>query len=106
EVTGRSDRRELYRLVSVGAGYQMQDMIEANPELLGTTQSGWVPAASTVELHMSLHECRRTFCKQVDEEDTEKDDAHCRCQHASKLEQLLTPAAPGQPGFDFVASFL
>ncbi|MEJ2128007.1 MAG: phosphate ABC transporter permease PstA, partial [Woeseiaceae bacterium] len=50
EVTGRSDRRELYRLVSVGAGYQMQDMIEANPELLGTTQSVWVPAASTVDM--------------------------------------------------------
>ena len=36
EVSGRSERRELYRLVSIGAGYQMQDMIEANPELLAT----------------------------------------------------------------------
>jgi phosphate transport system permease protein len=50
EVTGRSDRRELYRLVSVGAGYQMRDMIEANPELLGSSQSVWVPAASTVDM--------------------------------------------------------
>jgi phosphate transport system permease protein len=50
EVSGRSDRRELYRLVSVGAGYQMQDMILANPELLGTTQTIWVPAASTVDM--------------------------------------------------------
>ena len=49
-VTGRSDRRELYRLASVGAGYQMQDMIEADPELLGTAQTIWVPASSTVDM--------------------------------------------------------
>jgi phosphate transport system permease protein len=50
EVTGRGDRRELYRLVSVGAGYQMQDMITADPELLGTRQVIWVPASSTVDM--------------------------------------------------------
>jgi phosphate transport system permease protein len=50
EVTGRSDRRELYKLVSVGAGYQMQDMIEADPGLLGTTQTMWVPTSSTVDM--------------------------------------------------------
>jgi phosphate transport system permease protein len=50
DVSGRSERRELYQLVSIGAGYQMQDMIEANPELLGTTQTVWVPASSTVDM--------------------------------------------------------
>jgi phosphate transport system permease protein len=49
-VTGRSDRRELYRLVSVGAGYQMQDMISADAGLLGTTQTIWVPTSSTVDM--------------------------------------------------------
>src|SRR5210317_73684 len=37
DVTGRSDRRELYRLVSVGAGYQLRDMVAADPSLIGTT---------------------------------------------------------------------
>lgn len=50
EVSGRSDRRELYRIVSIGAGYQVRDLIVANPELLGTTQSMWVPASSTVDM--------------------------------------------------------
>jgi len=50
EVTGRSDRRELYRIASVGAAYQMRDLIEAEPELLGTAQSIWVPASSTVDM--------------------------------------------------------
>lgn len=50
EITGRGDRRDLYRLVSVGAGYQMQDMISADPELLGMRQVIWVPASSTVDM--------------------------------------------------------
>ena len=50
EVTGRSERRELYRLLSIGAGYQIRDMIAADPELVGTTQNIWVPAASNVDM--------------------------------------------------------
>jgi phosphate transport system permease protein len=50
EVNGRSERRELYKLVSAGAGYQMQDMIEADPGLLGTTQTLWVPTSSIVDM--------------------------------------------------------
>ena len=50
DVSGRKDRRELYRLVSIGAGYQMRDMIERDPSLLGTSQSLWVPASSVVDM--------------------------------------------------------
>ncbi len=50
DVSGRRDRRELYRIVSVGAGYQVRDLIAADPELLGTTQSIWVPASSNVDM--------------------------------------------------------
>ena len=52
EVTGRGDRRELYRIVSSSAGYQMQDMIKLDPSLLGTRQSIWFPAASTVDMYI------------------------------------------------------
>ena len=48
--SGRSDRRELYRIVSVGAGYQVRDLIALNPDLLGTTQTLWVPASSNVDM--------------------------------------------------------
>ena len=50
EVTGRSERRELYRLLSIGAGYQIRGMIAADPELLGTQQTIWVPAASNIDM--------------------------------------------------------
>jgi phosphate transport system permease protein len=50
EASSRGDRRQLYRLVSVGASYQLRDLLEANPELLGTTQTLWVPASSNVDM--------------------------------------------------------
>jgi phosphate transport system permease protein len=50
DVSSRSDRRELYRIVSVGAAYQVRDLIAADPGLLGTTQTIWVPASSNVDM--------------------------------------------------------
>ncbi|MGI9261405.1 MAG: phosphate ABC transporter permease PstA [Woeseiaceae bacterium] len=50
EVRDRRARRELNRLVSVGAGYQVRDAIVADPTLLGSTQSMLVPASSLVDM--------------------------------------------------------
>ncbi|MGB5258751.1 MAG: DUF3333 domain-containing protein, partial [Woeseiaceae bacterium] len=50
EVRTRGERRELYRLVSVGAGYQLRSLVQSNPELVGSTQTLWVPASSTVDM--------------------------------------------------------
>jgi len=52
ELTGRNDRRELNRLLSVGAGFQVRDLVAANPDLIGTTQKIWVPAAANVDMLM------------------------------------------------------
>ncbi len=49
-VTGRGERRELYRLVSVGAGYQLRDRVAADPSLVGSTITVWVPASSNVDM--------------------------------------------------------
>lgn len=50
EVSGRGPLRELNQLLSVGAGYQLRDMLAENPDLLGTTQSVWLPASSNVDM--------------------------------------------------------
>jgi len=50
DVTGRANRRELYRLVSIGAGYQLRDLVAGDAGLLGTTQSLWVPASANVDM--------------------------------------------------------
>jgi phosphate transport system permease protein len=50
EATSRNQRRDLNRLLSVGAGYQLRDMLAADPGLLGTVQSVWLPASSNVDM--------------------------------------------------------
>ncbi len=49
-VVSRSERRALNKLVSVGAGYQLRDMIVADAGLIGRTESVWLPAAATVDM--------------------------------------------------------
>ncbi len=51
-VSDRRERRELYRLLSSGAGYQVRDLVVADPSLVGTTVSLWVPAAANVDMLM------------------------------------------------------
>jgi phosphate transport system permease protein len=50
EVSGRLERRELYGLVSIGAGYQLRDMVAAEPGLIGTERSIWVPASAMIDM--------------------------------------------------------
>lgn len=49
-VNGRTERRELNRLLSVAAGYQVRDLVEQDPDLIGSTQSIWVPASANVDM--------------------------------------------------------
>lgn len=44
EVTGRSEKRDLYRLISIGAEFELRDAVIANPEWVGTTQALWLRA--------------------------------------------------------------
>ena len=50
DVRDRRARRELNKLVSIGAGFQVRDAIAAAPELLGTTQTMLVQAAANVDM--------------------------------------------------------
>jgi len=50
EVSGRRDRRALAQLVSVGASYQLQNLVAANPDAIGETRRVWVPASADVDM--------------------------------------------------------
>jgi phosphate transport system permease protein len=50
DVTDRQGRRELNRIVSIGASYQLRDLVSERPDLLGTTYPVWVPAAANVDM--------------------------------------------------------
>jgi phosphate transport system permease protein len=52
EVTDRRDKKLLYSLVSSGAAYDLKDMVETNPKIIGTRQQVWVPADDDVDMLM------------------------------------------------------
>ncbi len=43
EVTKRKEKRQLGRIVSVGADVILQTMVQSDPSLIGTTQTIWLP---------------------------------------------------------------
>jgi phosphate transport system permease protein len=50
DVTERSERRKLGRLVSVGAGYQLREAVLENPQLIGTSRRVSVPVVANVDM--------------------------------------------------------
>ena len=46
DVSGRKQKRALYRLVSIGAEYDLRDLVVAQPQLIGTTTDIWLRAHS------------------------------------------------------------
>jgi len=48
-VHGRKTKRRLYRLLSVGAGQELQRRVVADSSLLGTRQSLWLPLAAEAD---------------------------------------------------------
>jgi phosphate transport system permease protein len=60
DVTGHSDKRALYSLISTGASFQLQKMVLADPSVIGTVQSVWVPADDELDMLMKGHVDRKT----------------------------------------------
>jgi phosphate transport system permease protein len=55
EVKGRSEKRELYKLVSPGAAFQLREMVLKDPDLIGKRMSVWVPADDDVDMLLKGH---------------------------------------------------
>ena len=55
DVTKRSDKRSLYKIVSSGAGYQLREMVINDPGLIGSTITLWVPADDDIDTFMKGH---------------------------------------------------
>lgn len=51
EASGRSQRRELYRLISNGAGYDLKDRLQANPQLVGQRERIWLLADDDIDTY-------------------------------------------------------
>jgi phosphate transport system permease protein len=52
EVKARKEKRALYSLLSPGAPLQLQELVIADPSLIGTTQDVWVLANDDIDMFM------------------------------------------------------
>ncbi|MFO8083244.1 MAG: phosphate ABC transporter permease PstA [Desulfobacterales bacterium] len=55
DVQGRSNIRALDSLVSKGAAFELRKMVLKNPQLIGNTESIWVPADDDVDMLVKGH---------------------------------------------------
>ena len=55
DVTQRRDKKRLYALMSQGAAYDLQDMVLADPSLIGTTRTVPLPFADDADLYLKGH---------------------------------------------------
>lgn len=55
EVKTRRDKKELYKLVSSGASFQLRDLVRADSGVIGTTISIRVPVDDDVDMYMKGH---------------------------------------------------
>jgi len=52
EVTERREQRQLFGLVSSGAPFQLRDLVVADPSVIGSRRTVWVPADDDVDVLM------------------------------------------------------
>ncbi len=55
DVKSRRDKRKLYKLVSGHAAYDLQDLVVANPAIIGTSRKIWVPASDDIDVFVKGH---------------------------------------------------
>jgi phosphate transport system permease protein len=55
EVKKRREKRDLYSIVSSGAAFQLRAMVLANPKIIGSEQTVWVPADDDVDMLIKGH---------------------------------------------------
>ena len=51
EVSGRRDKRQLYKLLSNGTGFDLKEHLAANPLLLGQTETIWLLADDDIDTY-------------------------------------------------------
>ncbi len=52
QMTSRRDKKEIYKLISPGADYQLMQLIQEDRSLIGATHRIWLPADDDVDVYM------------------------------------------------------
>ena len=67
DVGGRREKRELYRIVSDSAGYQLFDRLTEKPERLGSTEILWFPVDDDIDTYFKSRSDKEPFVGRVSE---------------------------------------
>lgn len=51
DATSRSEKRDLFSMISIGAAFELRDMLAENPELLGQTRAVWLLADDDIDTY-------------------------------------------------------
>jgi phosphate transport system permease protein len=79
DVAGRSEIKELSGLVSSGAGFELQELVETDPGLIGTRARVWVPASDDADMLVKGHISR----------DVEEDSRRVSDRQIAWIDELL-----------------
>ena len=68
DVSGRKNKRELYRLVSVGAEYELYDLLREDRELLGQTKELWLLADDDIDTYIKSADADNAYAARMSEQ--------------------------------------
>ena len=98
DVKGRSDKRDLYNLVSKGAGYALADMVLADPALIGKTKELWLLADDEIDTLAKGHVTRSEVFPLAGEPVVSKRDDEIRITGDPEVMEFLRNALQELPG--------
>lgn len=55
EVKKRGDKKNLYKIISPGAGFELRQMVLDKPDIIGMTQEVWLPADDDIDMLIKGH---------------------------------------------------
>src|SRR5690606_21976017 len=68
EVQGRGEKRDLYQLISDGAGYELRERMRDQPALLGKTETLWLLADDDVDVYNKSSVEKRATTSRLNEQ--------------------------------------
>jgi len=54
-VSKRGEKKDLYKIISPGAAFELSEMVMDNPDIIGTTREVWLPADDDIDMLMKGH---------------------------------------------------
>lgn len=67
EVSGRRNKRELYKMISVGAEYALYDLVKSDPSAIGETRTLWLLADDDIDTYIKSADADDAYAERLSE---------------------------------------